>query len=440
MIHNKHAFIFLLLCFVSFHEIKTAENDQAPSNGQKCNKKLQSIFIQGANFKPEGNSESNAKIDKVCNSEHQTNPKKYCCSNNEFDSLLEQYQVALEKLTRLKNKVVRLFEYAKNIEKQEFQRLISNAQSIPNPVSAVGPNLMMVLQDLNKRGVLSVLRDFNDFIQWKIGQIGKLVCMICSPVNQNYIGEDALGPMLLLSNNFCVSSMQQYGKMDNLGYYLIHLSTLVKGILIKNQRFIPKEIQQLPDLNKWTDLTNKRGRCLDPNKNPFENPQCLGAIESASNPTIMSPYRKISFLVDYLYVEIKEFFGPEVSLVDEERKMKTLSDEELAELEVERPMEAAEWDFRPFKTYFTGSKNIYPFDFRVKCVHYGINPERYNLEISKENLPFRRNPHRPLPINDDDSINTENSLSGLDSRTRENVNILSFTVLLCFLSLVSVSV
>ena len=390
---NPKTTLFIsILSLVIVHPCLAVENNNEPPQTAKCHKKFQTIFLKNANFKPEQNASPNAFIDNVCNPQSELSPKDYCCSDQEFKELTKQFHHAKKKLTILKNKVVRLFEWIKNLEKTEIQKLIDNVQSIPNGAKLVGPNFPMILNEIQKRSISMVIRDINEFVNWKIDQLGSMACMICSPIHQNFTGEDGEGIFLMINNNLCVSSIQRYGKLDNVAYFLVHLNALVKGILIKENRFVPGELMNLPDLSKWNMLTDKRNRCIDPANNPFENKDCISAIQTASNPMRFGPYRKLGFLIDNAYTELTSFLGPTAELIPEERRSKTLTNEDLQLLDQESIIDQAEWDFVPYKTYFAENKNIYPFVFRVLCSHTGITIDKFKLDLDKVMPPKRTGP------------------------------------------------
>ena len=346
-----------------------------------CNKNLQTVFLKDGKTKILEEPAPNSVIDQICGRPLENGENVYCCNLDEFKELFEQFNKAKNKLIRTRAKVKNFFDYYRNLDAVEEKKMVNMIKTQPSVKKCVGGSYATVTMDLNRRTLLMMLSSLQEFFDWKIEQLSSIPCLVCSPLHANYT---VLGPVdltLYVSMNQCSADYQKYSHMDNVAYYLVHMLTLVKGIKCIQGYSISYELQNLPDLSKWSEIIDRRNYCLDPRHSPYSDPNCSESFQSVANMMIFPQYEQLNFMSEFALESFKEFYGPNVKLVKEEQKENSLGADETKLLIDERISQQADWDFNSFRMYNPEYK--WPIRLNVVCTFTGLRWPKYSMNKDK---------------------------------------------------------
>ena len=348
-----------------------------------CNKNLIGLFLKDGKTKVLSEPSVNGTIDQICGRKFdgQENENLYCCNLDEFKELFEQFNQAKIKLIRTRAKVKKFFDYYQNLEKDEFQKLVDITKNQSSIRKCVGNSASVVVNEINKRSMIQMIKNLNDFFEWKIEQLSSIACMVCTPLYSNYTLLSEVRMDLLVNVQQCSADYQQYNNLDNVAYFLVHFLTLIKGYRCSRGLSIPYELEQLPDLSNWKDIIKSRDNCLDPRKNPYQDPKCIESFQGASNMLLFPQYENLNFMSEFGLQEFKEFFGENPQLVTEEKRVKTVTGDEEKVLISESISEKAQWDFKAFELYNPEKK--WPIHLNVSCNYTGLKWTKYKMNMDQ---------------------------------------------------------
>jgi hypothetical protein len=347
------------------------------STSTACNKNLRSVFLKDGKSKAISEPTPNPVIDQICGRPIENGENVYCCNLDEFKELFEQFNKAKNKLIRTRARIKNFFDYYRNLDMVEEKKMVNIIKNQPSVKKCIGDSYSVVTVDLNRRTLLMMLSTVQEFFDWKIEQLSSIPCLVCSPLHENYT---FLGPVdltLYVNMTQCSADFQKFGNLDNLAYYLVHMLTLIKGIKCAQGYSISYELQNLPDLSKWSKITDLRNHCLDPRHNPYNDPNCAESFQGVSNMMLFPQFEKLNFMSEFALEAFKNFYGPQVKLVMEQERVNSLTPDETRLLTNETPKQQAVWDFHSFNMYNPEQK--WPIRLNVSCTYTGLRWPKYAM-------------------------------------------------------------
>ena len=353
----------------------------APSRlASTCNRTLLSLFLKEGKTKVIGDPSPNETINKVCGNPSEA-PSNYCCSLEEFKELYLQFNTAKAMLVRTRAKVKKFFDFYRNLQESEVKRVVDLIKNQPSVRKCVGNSYSVVTSDINKRNLIVMLKNLNEFIDWKIEQLSSIVCLVCSPLHSNYTIVSPIEVTLFVNLSQCSTDFQQYGNLDNVAYFLDYMFTLIRGIQCSRGIPLSFELQNLPDLSNWKSITEARGKCLDPRNNGHADPKCEEAFQGVSNMILFPQYERLNFMSEYALEAFQEYYGNDVKMIPDEQRIKTVTTDEEMVLRTETIEEKASWDFRAFKVYNADAK--WPIRLSVSCNYTGVKWTKYKMNMEE---------------------------------------------------------
>lgn len=347
---------------------------------QTCNRTLLGLFLKEGKTKLIGEPAPNETIDRVCGRPGE-GPNKYCCTLEEFKELYLQFNTAKAILVRTRAKVKKFFDFYRNLQDSEIKKVVDLIKNQPSVRKCVGNSYSVVTSEVNKRNLIVMLKNLNDFIGWKIEQLSSVVCLVCSPLHSNYAVASPVEVTLFVNVSQCSADFQQYGTLDNVAYFLDFMFTLIRGIQCSQGIPLSFELQNLPDLSNWKIITDIRAKCLDPRRNAYSDPKCEEAFQGASNMLLFPQYERLNFMSEYALKAFQEYYGPDVLLTSPDQRIQTVTPDEEKVLQNETIEEKSSWDFHAFKVYNADAK--WPIRLSVSCNYTGIKWTKYKMNIEE---------------------------------------------------------
>ena len=341
------------------------------------------MFLKDGKTKALAEPTPNSTIDQICGRqiEGKEVENSYCCNLDEFKELFEQFNEAKIKLIRTRAKVKKFFDYYQNLEKSEYQKLVDITKNQTSIRKCVGNGATVVVNEINKRSLILMLKSLNEFFEWKIEQLSSVACMVCTPLHSNYtlLGEVQLD--LFVNVQQCSADYQQHVNLDNVAYFLVHFLTLIKGYRCSRGMSLPYELQNLPDISNWKEIIAFRNNCLDPRRNPYQDPKCIESFQGASNMLLFPQYENLNFMSEFGLDSFREFFGDNPQLVSEEKRVKTVTADEEKVLMSESIRDKAEWDFNSFNLHNPEAR--WSIRLNVSCNFTGLKWPKYKMNMEQ---------------------------------------------------------
>jgi hypothetical protein len=302
--------------------------------------------------------------------------QKYCCSYEEFQPLVEQFNSFTKQLRVLEAKVNRMFRLVKNMTDEDFTKIMKHLTN-PDNKKCFNDNLFDI--SFNRKIIFfGSIFSFSAFINWKIEDAAKMTCFICSPNNSEFFTKSFNKFSFIMTNKTCSQNIDRLVNLDSVLSNLIYLTGIAQFMRCLRSDVSPYELTELVKMADLAKIQQKRNYCTNKSKNNMGEAYCQQMVKEAVNPLYFPFYRQFKNYSEIVYDEFNNFLkNVNFRQISEEEKVQIKKEENI--LGEETLEEQARIDFHSFKNY--SGKRGKKILFDIKCESYGSNYNTFSYNF-----------------------------------------------------------